>query len=48
MDTINEIKRQEQYREKVKKYNQKKIVTYMLLTMGCQLRSEEHRVGKEC
>ena len=41
MDTINEIKRQEQYREKVKKYNQKKIVTYMLLTMGCQLNEND-------
>ncbi len=41
MNTSNEIKLQEQYIEKVKKINQKKDLTYTILTMGCQLNEND-------
>ena len=41
MNTSNEIKLQEQYIEKVKKINQKKDLTYTILTWGCQLNEND-------
>ncbi len=41
MDTINEVKEQETYIEKVKEVNSKKILKYHILTMGCQLNEND-------
>ena len=41
MDTIAEIKLQEQYIEKVKKINEKGKLKYTILTMGCQLNEND-------
>ena len=39
VDTINEVKKQEEYIKKVKELNQGKILKYHILTMGCQLKT---------
>ena len=41
MDTIKEVKKQEEYIEKVKKLNQGKTLRYHILTMGCQLNEND-------
>ena len=41
MDTINEVKKQETYIEKVKELNHKKNLKYHILTMGCQLNEND-------
>ena len=41
MDTINEVKKQEEYIKKVKELNQGKILKYHILTMGCQLNEND-------
>ena len=41
MDTIKEVKKQEEYIEKVKELNQGKILKYHILTMGCQLNEND-------
>ena len=41
MDTINEVKKQETYIEKVKELNSKKTLKYHILTMGCQLNEND-------
>ena len=41
MDTINEVKKQEEYIEKVKQLNQGKGLKYHILTMGCQLNEND-------
>ena len=41
MDTIKEVKKQEEYIEKVKELNQGKTLKYHILTMGCQLNEND-------
>ena len=41
MDTINEVKKQEEYIEKVKQLHQGKALRYHILTMGCQLNEND-------
>ena len=41
MDTIKEVKKQEEYIKKVKELNQGKILKYHILTMGCQLNEND-------
>ncbi len=41
MDTINEVKKQEEYIEKVKELNKGKTLKYHILTMGCQLNEND-------
>ena len=41
MNTTNEIKKQEQYMEKVEKMNSGKSLRYNILTMGCQLNEND-------
>ena len=41
MDTIKEVKKQEEYIEKVKQLNQGKGLKYHILTMGCQLNEND-------
>ena len=41
MNTINEVKKQEEYIEKVKELNHKKNLKYHILTMGCQLNEND-------
>ena len=41
VDTIKEVKKQEEYIEKVKKLNQGKTLRYHILTMGCQLNEND-------
>ena len=41
MDTVKEVKKQEEYIEKVKQLNQGKILKYHILTMGCQLNEND-------
>ena len=41
VDTINEVKKQEEYIKKVKELNQGKILKYHILTMGCQLNEND-------
>ena len=41
MDTINEVKKQEEYIEKVKELNRGKTLKYHILTMGCQLNEND-------
>ena len=36
MDTTNDVKKQEEYMEKVKELNKGKKLKYNILTMGCQ------------
>ena len=40
VNTINEVKKQEEYIEKIKKLNNEKNLKYHILTMGCQLNQE--------
>ena len=41
MNTENEINKQKEYIEKVKKINQNKNLKYSILTMGCQLNEND-------
>ena len=41
MNTIKEVKKQEEYIEKVKELNQGKTLKYHILTMGCQLNEND-------
>ena len=41
MDTINGVKKQEEYIEKVKELNKGKTLKYHILTMGCQLNEND-------
>ena len=41
MDTIKEVKKQEEYIEKVKELNQGRTLKYHILTMGCQLNEND-------
>ena len=41
VDTINEVKKQQEYIEKVKKINEGKLLKYNILTMGCQLNEND-------
>ena len=41
MDTVKEVKKQEEYIEKVKELNKGKILKYHILTMGCQLNEND-------
>ena len=41
VDTIKEVKKQEEYIKKVKELNQGKILKYHILTMGCQLNEND-------
>lgn len=41
MDTANDVKKQEEYMEKVKKLNEGKKIKYNILTMGCQLNEND-------
>ena len=41
MDTIKEVKKQEEYIEKIKELNQGKTLKYHILTMGCQLNEND-------
>ena len=41
MDTINEVKKQEEYIEKIKELNKGKNLKYHILTMGCQLNEND-------
>ena len=41
MDTIKEVKKQEEYIEKVKQLHQGKTLRYHILTMGCQLNEND-------
>ena len=41
MNTIKEVKKQEEYIEKVKKLNKGKTLKYHILTMGCQLNEND-------
>ena len=41
MDTIKEVKKQEEYIEKVKELNQGRTLKYYILTMGCQLNEND-------
>ena len=41
MDTINEVKKQEVYIEKIKEINKGKTLKYHILTMGCQLNEND-------
>ena len=41
MNTIKEVKKQEEYIEKVKELNQGKTLKYHILTMGCQLNQND-------
>ena len=41
MDTIKEVKKQEEYIKKVKELNQGKTLKYHILTMGCQLNEND-------
>ena len=41
METVEEVKIQEQYIEKVKELNNNKKLKYMILTMGCQLNEND-------
>ena len=41
MDTIKEVKKQEEYIEKIKKLNNGKNLKYSILTMGCQLNEND-------
>ena len=41
MNTINEVKKQEEYIEKVKELNKGKTLKYHILTMGCQLNEND-------
>ena len=41
MDTTNDVKKQEEYMEKVKGLNKGKNLKYNILTMGCQLNEND-------
>ena len=41
MDTTNDVKKQEEYMEKVKELNKGKKLKYNILTMGCQLNEND-------
>ena len=41
MNTINDVKKQKEYIEKVKKINKGKILKYNKYTMGCQLNEND-------
>ena len=41
MDTTNDVKKQEEYMEKVKQLNKGKKLKYNILTMGCQLNEND-------
>ena len=41
MNTINEVKKQEEYMEKVKGLNRGKTLKYNIFTMGCQLNEND-------
>ena len=41
MNTINDVKKQKEYIEKVKKINKGKTLKYKIYTMGCQLNEND-------
>ena len=41
MNTINDVKKQKEYIEKVKKINKGKTLKYNIYTMGCQLNEND-------
>ncbi len=41
MNTINDVKKQKEYIEKVKKINEGKSLKYNIYTMGCQLNEND-------
>ena len=41
MNTINDVKKQKEYIEKVKKINEGKTLKYNIYTMGCQLNEND-------